>query len=100
MLKIKKHINPIGTFQLVRIQLAGGYTWHKYKVIEVTGNASNTQNQDSPIIWMELAEKNPGTLQQFISLPLSAFGVDGPNQCVMQRDWTDKFWESGETIAA
>jgi hypothetical protein len=100
MLKIKKDINPIGTFQLVRIQLAGGYTWHKYKVIEVTGNASNTPNQDSPIICMDLAEKNPGTLQQFISLPLSVFGVGEPNQRVMPLEGTDKFWYDDKVVEA
>ena len=100
MVKIKKGIDPIGTSQLIRMQLAGAYTWQQYKVIEVTGDATNTPNQDAPIIWMELAEKNPGTLQQFISLPLSAFGVGEPNQRVMPLEGTDKFWESGKTIAA
>lgn len=100
MATLKREIDPIGTFQLVRIQLAGGYTWHKYKVIEVTGDATNTPNQDAPIIWMELAEKNPGTLHQFISLPLSAFGVGEPNQRVMPLEGTDKFWEIGKSIAA
>lgn len=100
MLKIKKYINPIGTFQVVRIQLAGVYTWHKYKVIEVTGDATNTPNQDAPTIWMELAEINPGTLQQFISLPLSAFGVGEPNQRVMPLEGTDKFWYDDKVVEA
>lgn len=94
-MKLKKGINPIGTAQLVRVQIKAGYTWHKYNVLEVTGDATNTPSQDSPIIWMELAEKNPGTLQQFISLPLSVFP-----QRVLPNDAGDKFWEEGKTVAA
>lgn len=100
MLKIKKDINPIGTFLLVRIQLSGGYTWQKYKVIEVTGNAINTPTQDSPIICMDLAEKNPRTLQQFISLPLSVFGEGSPNQRVIEFEETDKFWYDDKVVEA
>ena len=87
-IKLKKGINPIGTSLLVRMQVKAEYTWHKYSVLEVTGDATNTPNQDPPVIWMELAEKNPGTLQQFIGLPLSVFP-----QRVLPNEAGDKFWE-------
>ncbi len=70
------------------MQVKAEYTWHNYTVFEVTGDATNTPNQDPPIIWMELTEKNPGTLQQFISLPLSVFP-----QRVMPNEAGDKFWD-------
>jgi len=99
-MKLKKGISPIGTFQLIRMQLAGGYTWHKYKVIEVTGDSSNTPNQETPVIWFELSEKNGGNLQQFFVLPLSAFGVGTADQRVMPLEGTDKFWDEGKVVAA
>lgn len=99
-MKLKKGINPIGTFQLIRMQLAGGYTWHKYKVIEVTGDDTNAPNQDGPTIWFELVEKNGGNLQQFFALPLSAFGVGKAEQRVMPLEGTDKFWDEGKVVAA
>ena len=72
-LKIKKDIDPKGTFQWVRKQVAAVFSDHRYKVIEVTGNKSHGPNTDPPIIWMELAEKSAGMVEQIISLPLSCF---------------------------
>lgn len=94
-LKIKKGVDPVGTTQLVRFQTNNEYYWHKYLVIEVTGAAENTPNQDSPVIWMELAERNPGTIPQFVSLPLSAF-----DQRVLCNTNEDKFWTNRKTVAA
>ena len=99
-MKLKKGINRIGTENLVRMKLAGGYTWHQYKVIEVTGDATNTPNEGGPVIWFELAEKNGGNLQQFFSLPLSAFGVGEPSQRVMPLEQSDRFWDDVKTVAA
>lgn len=92
-MRIKKGVNPVGTALLVRMQLKAGYTWHKYNVLEVTGDATNSPNQDGPIVWMELGEKNPGTLQQFISLPLSVF-----SQRVLPNGEGDKFWEETKSV--
>ena len=94
MLRIKKEVDPVGTFQFVRKQVAAVYSDHRYKVIEVTGNRDNTPNQDSPVIWMELAEKSSGTMPQFISLPLSCF----PGRVKPVFD-TDEFWEQVKTVA-
>lgn len=88
MIKIKKGVNPVGTTQLIRQQVPTKFAWHKYNVIEVTGSGNFTPSEDGPIIWMELAEKNPGMLQQFISLPLSVF-----HQRVLPNEKADKFWE-------
>ena len=93
-MKLKKGINPIGTTQRVRMQFKAEYSWHRYNVLEVTGDANNTPNDGGPVIWMELAEKNAGTLQQFISLPLSVFP-----QRVQPNEAGDKFWEDGKTVA-
>ena len=87
-MRLRKDFNPVGTSQLIRLQLRGQFTWHKYTVLEVTGGKINMPNEGNPVIWMELAEKNGGTFQQFISLPLSVFG-----QRVLPLTEGDKFWE-------
>ena len=95
MVTLKNDFDPIGCTVLVRSQLAGAFTWHQFKVHAVTGADKNIPNPDGPTIHMEIAEKNRGGLQQFISLPLSAF-----DQRVLSLDATDQFWEMGKTIAA
>lgn len=92
MLRIKKGVDPVGTFQFVRKQVAAVYSDHRYKVIEVIGNKSHGPNTDPPIIYMELAEKSTGLLEQIISLPLSCF----PGRVKPVFD-TDEFWEQIKT---
>lgn len=92
-MKLKKDIDPIGKKVLVKTQIRGVITWHEYKVHTVTGADENVPNPDGPIIHMELNEKNGISLQQYISLPLSAF----PGLC---QSSGVQFWESGKTIAA
>lgn len=87
-MRIKKGADPIGTNHLVRMQSAALMTWHKYEVVAVTDAATNMPNEKDPVVFFELAEKNPGHLQQFFSLPLSAF----PNRVVPNAE-SDKFWE-------
>lgn len=93
MLKIKKGVNPVDTFQWVSKQVAAVSSYHRYKVIEVTGNKIYGPNADPPIIWMELAEKSTGMLEQIISLPLSCF----PGRVKAVRD-EDEFWEQTKTV--
>ena len=92
-IKIKKGRTPIGTFQLVRLQIAAAYEWHKYKVIAATGIAKNEPNQDGAVIWMELAEKSNGRAQEYFSLPLSCF-----DQRVMPNTEADKFLEQVKSV--
>lgn len=92
-IKIKKGFNPVLTFQLVRLQIAAAYEWHKYKVIEVTGAKQNEPNQDGAVIWMELAEKSNGLAQEYFSLPLSCF-----DQRVLPNTEADKFWEQTKSV--
>ena len=94
-LKIKKDIDPKGTFQWVRKQVAAVFSDHRYKVIEVTGNKSHGPNMDPPIIYMELAEKSTGMVEQLISLPLSCF----PGRVKAVTD-ADEFWEQTKTPQA
>lgn len=96
MTKIKNGSNPAGKTVLVRCQVNGNFTWHKYNVLDVTGAQHNAPANGSPVVFMQLAEKNPeGRLQEYISLPLSAFG-----QRVLAESDTDKFWEfeKGENL--
>lgn len=93
-IKIKKGVNPVETFQLVRLQIAAAYEWHKYKVIAVTGAKQNEPNQDGAVIWMELAEKSNGRAQEYFSMPLSCF-----DQRVLPNTEADKFWEQVKTVA-
>lgn len=92
-IKIKNGINPVGTFQLVRLQISADYEWHKYRVIAATGVAKNEPNQDGAVIWMELAEKSNGRAQEYFALPLSCF-----DQRVLPNIEADKFWEQTKTI--
>lgn len=92
-MNLKKGIDPIGAKVLVKTQIRGVITWHEYKVHTVTGADENVPNPDGPIIHMELNEKNGISLQQYISLPLSAF----PGLCQASGI---QFWERGKTIAA
>jgi hypothetical protein len=93
MATLKKDIDPIGAKVLVKTQIRGTITWHEYKVHTVTGADENVPNPDGPIIHMELNEKNGISLQQYISLPLSAF----PGLC---RPSGAAFWESVKFVAA
>lgn len=92
-LKIKHGVSPIGTFQWVSKQVAAVSSYHRYKVIEVTGNKSHGPNADPPIIYMELAEKSTGMLEQIINLPLSCF----PGRVKAVTD-ADEFWEQVKTV--
>ena len=92
-MKLKKGINPIGKKVLVKTQIVGVITWHEYKVHTVTGADENVPNPDGPTIHMELNEKNGISLQQYISLPLSAF----PGLC---QSSGVPFWESEKVVAA
>jgi len=88
-MRIKKSANTLKTHQLVRLRTGiGNWSWHEYQVHDVTGESENVPNQDTPIVWMELMEKNPGGLPQFVCLPLSSFGGR-----VMPKSKADKFWE-------
>jgi hypothetical protein len=89
-MKLKKGINPIGQKVLVKTQISGTITWHEYKVHTVTGADENVPNPDGPIIHMELNERNGIGVQQYISLPLSAFG----SLCLPS---VDAFWEPTKT---
>lgn len=92
-MNIKPNSNPIGTTQIVRSQsVDGGYNWHKYKVISITGHAPFAPNAE-PIVHMELVERQPGHLQQFVSLPLNAF-----DQRVMSNTPEDQFWTSPKGV--
>lgn len=91
-MRIKKDINPVGTIQLVRLQNGGPYTWHKFKVIAVTGASSNTPSPDGPTVYMEVAERKQDWMQQYITLPLSAF-----DQRVIAESKDDLFWEQTKT---
>ena len=72
---------------IVRIIGKNNTTWHRYKVIGITGASTNVPNADSPTVFMELAERNPGHLQTFISLPISAF-----ESRVLAESKEDYFW--------
>ena len=95
MIRIKKEVNPVSIPVLVKFQVAARDAWHKYQIIEVTGDQKNAPNQDGPILWMELAEKNTGLLAQYISLPLSVF--EGR---VLPYGEMEPFWENVKTIQA
>lgn len=96
MTKIKRGVNPAGKTVLVRCQVNGNFSWHKYNVLDATGHHDNLPANGSPVMYMQLAEKNPeGRLQEYIALPLSAF-----DQRVLAESDTDKFWEfeKGENL--
>jgi len=87
--------DPIGTIQLVRMQLAGNFTWHKYRVIAATGLSKSAPSPDGPIIYMEAAERVSQGLDNFLTLPLSSF--EGRVLCETK---ADKFWQDEKTIDA
>lgn len=89
---IKILSDPTGTFQLVRmIATKGEATWHRYRVIATTGAATHAPSPDGSVVYLELAERNPGWLQSYISLPLTAF-----DSRVVAVSKDDKFWGSGK----
>lgn len=96
MTKLKSGVNPKGKSVLVRCQVNGNFSWHKYNVLDATGHHDNTPANGSPVVFMQLSEKNPeGRLQEYVALPLSAF-----DQRVLAESADDKFWEfeKGENL--
>lgn len=95
-MKMNPNIEPVGTVQLVQSQLPGGrITWNRYHVIGVTGNAKHAPSADGPTIHMELGERQPGHLQQYLSMPLFLF-----DKRVMANTVEDQFWisEKGDSL--
>ena len=89
-MKIKKGVNPINTIQLLRLQHDGKFSWFRYRVYAVTGDATNAPNQDGPTIFMELADKHAGYPQQYMTQPLSFFS---DAQRVLPESGADRFWK-------
>ena len=89
MVTLKDDFDPIGCTVLVRCKVNGeDFTWCEFKVHDMTGESI------SPILHMEVTEKEPG-LQQFLTLPLKSF-----DQRVFSLWPEDQFWTVQNAIPA
>ena len=92
-IKIKKGVNPVGTEHYASMQSGPTSITAYYRVISVTGTATNAPNEDEPVVYLRLNRKIARPVDTFINLPLSVFV-----SIFEQSTEGDIFWEDGKSM--